>query len=104
MIDDLINYGHLPVDDPKFNFFTEKIIPSVVNIWITPKGVNSHSFRCPFEKCAVLVCRSVLLERHLFEEHYDELPKGVFDYLYHHECMACGRSFVSEDHYERHKN
>ena len=101
-IKELVAMGFLKEDDSKFIFFKENIIPSVVNNWITPKGVNSHSFRCPFEQCAFLVSRSRLLEKHLREQHSDLIPQGVFGYLNNHMCIPCGRSFSILEHWNQH--
>lgn len=101
-IDELIAMGCLQPDDEKFNFFKNVVVPSVVNEWITPKGVNSHSFRCPFETCAVLVSRGQLLERHLREQHYKDLPIGVFGTLNSHICKTCGQTFKRLEHLYKH--
>ena len=101
-INELVATGYLKYDDPKFNFFKERIVPSVVNKWITPRGVNSHSFKCPFEQCAALFSRSRSLERHLREQHYEQIPKGVFGYLNNHKCIPCDRSFIRLEHWNQH--
>ncbi|CAF1028385.1 unnamed protein product [Brachionus calyciflorus] len=101
-ISELIAMGCLQPDDPKFNIFKKRIVPSLVNEWITPKGVNSHSFRCPFDSCAVLVSRSQLMERHLREQHYDEIPIGVFGKIKSHNCNPCGQTFKRLEHLYKH--
>ena len=101
-INELMAMGCLQPDDPKFEFFKKIVVPSVVNEWITPKGVNSHSYRCPFESCAVLVSRSLLMERHLKEQHYTEIPCGVFGTLKSFVCNPCGQSFKRREHLLKH--
>lgn len=101
-ISELIAMGCLQPDDEKFQFFKNVIVPSVVHEWITPRGINSHSYRCPFETCAVLVSRGQLLERHLREQHYTQIPIGVFGTLNSYNCKTCGQTFKRLEHLNKH--
>ena len=102
LINELLAMGCLQPDDPKFNFFKKVIVPSVVNEWISPSGVNSHSYRCPFDKCAVLVSRSKNLERHFREQHYSQIPLGVFGKQSSQKCTPCGQTFKRLEHLRTH--
>lgn len=101
-INELIAMGCLQPDDAKFDFFKQTVLPSVVYEWITPKGVNSHAYRCPFESCAVLVSRSPLMERHLREQHFSEIPYGVFGKESPKICKPCGQTFKRFEHLSKH--
>ena len=101
-IADLLAMGCLQPDDPNFDFFKQKIVPAVVNEFILPSGLNSHSYRCPFETCGVLVSRSSILERHLREKHYEEIPTGVFGIRNSYKCIPCGQTFKRQEHLNTH--
>lgn len=101
-LNELMAMGCLQPDDPKFEFFKTKIVPSVVNEWISPSGRNSHSYRCPFDRCAILVSRSKSLERHLREQHYNEMPLGVFGKQTSFQCIPCDLYFRRYEHLRQH--
>ncbi|CAF0837365.1 unnamed protein product [Brachionus calyciflorus] len=101
-INELMAMGCLQPDDPKFDFFKRQIVPAVVNEYITPTGITSHSFKCPFENFAVLVSKGNILERHLREKHYEEIPIGVFGRLKTYKCSPCNQDFKRREHLNRH--
>lgn len=101
-IADLLAMGCLQPDDPQFEFFKQTIVPSVVNEFILPSGLNSHSYMCPFQSCGVLVSSSKVLERHLREKHYDEIPRGVFGIRNIFKCVPCGQTFKRHEHLTTH--
>lgn len=103
-LEKLIAMGCLQPDDEKFEFFKSTVLPCVIFEWITPQGINSHSFRCPFDSCAVLISNSQILERHLREKHFEEIPNGVFGNRNKFSCNTCGTKFTRYEHFKRHNN
>lgn len=103
-LNELLANGSLSKSDPKYNFFKDEILPSVVLQWILPNGENSFHFKCPFKNCQSLCSRSVLMERHLKEQHHDQIPLNVFGFKSTYQCNVCSNQvFKRYEHLKTHK-
>lgn len=104
-LNELLANGSLSKNDPKFESFKDEILPSVVLQWTLPNGKNSFQFKCPFKNCQSLCSRSVLMERHLKEQHHDQIPINVFGFKSSFQCNICSNQvFKRFEHLKSHKN
>jgi hypothetical protein len=84
----------------------EQILPSVVNQFIdVEKGERTFYWRCPFDKCKEICATSSFIERHMREQHYEEIPIGVFGERSEYNCKLCTRTkpFKRREHFLKHK-
>lgn len=59
-------------------------------------------FKCCFSHCATPVSSQYALIRHYREQHYAQLPPGIFGDLVLYKCNACGLQFKREEHLNQH--
>ena len=59
-------------------------------------------FKCCFSTCATPVSSQYALIRHYREQHYSQIPPGIFGNLVLHSCNACGLQFKREEHLNQH--
>ncbi|CAF1126874.1 unnamed protein product [Brachionus calyciflorus] len=102
-IDFLKFYNRLHPQDPLYDNFTKNILPSCVSEYKLPNGANTNSFKCPFEACAIFFSRGHLLEAHFIDEHYDEIPIGVFGIKTVFICEMCYCKFKSFKAFKSHR-
>ena len=92
-------------DDPQYDTFANVILPACYTTWVTPSGIQSHKYRCPFADCYTLLSKEVYIVRHLREQHYDQLPSGVFGQNASIFCHLCGYGpFKRHENYKLHLN
>ncbi|CAF1028403.1 unnamed protein product [Brachionus calyciflorus] len=97
-------YNRLSSDDPLYENFTKKIVPSLIYEYNLPNGAKTNCYKCPFETCRIFFSRDYLLETHLVDQHYDEIPKGVFGIKDKFICEMCYCKFKSFKAFKSHKN
>ncbi|TAK57430.1 hypothetical protein EPO17_01960, partial [Patescibacteria group bacterium] len=59
-------------------------------------------FRCCFRNCATPLSSQFALIRHYREQHYSQIPPGIFGTQVIFNCDACGMSFKREEHLNQH--
>jgi hypothetical protein len=87
---------------------------SLMKIWlcqVAPSCVFRHRcseygqtsfFKCCFSNCATPVSSQYALIRHYREQHYSQIPPGIFGNLVLYSCNACGLQFKREEHLNQH--
>lgn len=87
---------------------------SLMRVWlcqVAPSCVFRHRctdygqtsfFKCCFASCSTPVSSQYALIRHYREQHYSQIPTGIFGNLVLHSCNACGLQFKREEHLNQH--
>lgn len=78
------------------------VAPSCVFRHRSTEFGQTSFFRCCFANCATPVSSQFALIRHYREQHYSQMPPGIFGTLVIFNCAACGVSFKREEHLNQH--
>lgn len=96
-IDFLIENGLLKTDDPMYHLFVTNIVPNVVF------KTFGHWYDCAFDLCDFKANTGESIEIHLRDDHYDQIPNGVFGEKQMFKCKECRQSFEGFNKYKVHR-
>ena len=103
-INRLIQNKMLNEDDERYEIFVGTILPSCLFHHIGKNRNVFPNYMCPFKNCHKLLSRKVFAIRHMREQHYFELPLGVFNKNENDFCDICDAGpFIRKEHFTQHK-
>ncbi len=78
------------------------VAPSCVFRHRSTEFGQTSFFRCCFPNCATPLSSQFALIRHYREQHYSQIPAGIFGTQVIFNCVACGLQFKREEHLNQH--
>lgn len=92
----------LKEDDKHYKVFINKILPSCLFRWHV-NGRDTHKYVCPFKDCYQVSSETRYAKRHMREQHYNDIPEGVFNTNYNEMCKTCEAGpFLRKEHLKSH--
>lgn len=79
-----------------------QVAPSCVYRYRSGDFGQTLFYRCCFTSCLRPVSSQFALMRHYREQHYNQIPEGIFGVLQVFKCIACATEFKREDHLKLH--
>lgn len=78
------------------------IVPSCVFRYRSSQYGQTSYFLCCFEGCAIPLSSQFAIIRHYREQHFEDMPIGIFGQIERHVCTACRVEFKRKQHLNQH--
>ena len=88
-------------DDPLLSFWLLQVAPSCV--YPVMEAGRPRYYQCCFKKCKAAISSQFAMIRHYKEQHYYEIPAGIFGEIVLYPCKPCKVMYKRLDHLKSHQ-